>query len=168
MKAVGGCISVVALVFVILLGLMMGVGYIQYNRHCGGYLKLAADSNTIELAKENLTKAIAYCDSNDMTSGNSSVLWNIPQNDVGFWYRNLKSSMEELETVSPATTQLEKTNVLMKLRESLVDNGEKGTSVTAPSNLSVYPYQRLVVPLFWTFVIFLVIGIVVVGLGSEL
>ncbi len=55
--------------------------------------------------------------------------------------RNLKASVEELKTLN-STSALEKTNVLMKLRETLLDSGEK-TKVTVPPGLVVYPNNTL-------------------------
>ena len=39
---------------------------IQFDRNCGGYLKRAADANTIELAKVELSRAIKYMDENKL------------------------------------------------------------------------------------------------------
>lgn len=112
---------------------------IQYNQNCGGYLKRAADSNTVDQAKEQLKIAITYMENNNLTSGYTSVLWKTPDEDVGFWYKNIKTAYDELEKISPDASQLEKTNVLMKLRETLLDNGESGTIVTEPDGISVFP-----------------------------
>lgn len=112
---------------------------IVYDIHCGGHLKRAADANTVDTAKKELAEALKYLEDNKMTEGYTSVLWKTPSEDVGFWYQNLKSAHEELEKVTPETTQLERTNVLMKLRETLLDHGEKGDSVTAPGGISVFP-----------------------------
>ena len=40
-------------------------------------------------------------------------------------------------------SQFEKTNVLMKLRETLTDNGESGTKLTYPTGLMFYPNNLL-------------------------
>ena len=112
---------------------------VVYDIHCGGYLKRAADANTVDMDNKELAEALKYLEYNKMTEGYTSVLWKTPSEDVGFWYQNLKSSKEELEKVKPETTQLERTNVLMKLRETLLDHGENGDSVTAPAGISVFP-----------------------------
>jgi ribosome recycling factor len=112
---------------------------IVYDIHCGGHLKRAADANTVDMAKKELAEVLKYLEDNKMTEGYTSVLWKTPSEDVGFWYQNLKSAKEELDKVTPETTQLERTNVLMKLRETLLDHGEKGDSVTAPGGISVFP-----------------------------
>lgn len=114
---------------------------IAFKQNVKGYLKRAADANTVELANEELTKVIDYLEANDITSGYTSVLWQTPDEDIDFWYRNLKASQKELQHLGTTST-LEKTNVLIKLRETLLDVGEK-TKVTVPEGLSVYPNNKL-------------------------
>lgn len=114
---------------------------VVFKQNVSGYLKRAADANTIDLAREELTRAIDYLEANNLTSGYTSVLWKTPDEDIEFWYRNLKASQRELEVLN-SESALERTNVLIKLRETLVDNGEK-TRVTVPDGLSVYPHNKL-------------------------
>ncbi len=111
---------------------------IQFNQQCAGYLKQAADANTVELALERVNLALDYIERNNLTEGYTSVLWKTEDENVGYWYRNVKACQGELESCLDATP-LEKSNVLMKVRESLTDNGEKGTSLTIPSGISRYP-----------------------------
>ena len=106
---------------------------------CTGHLKRAADANTVELAKEELRIAISYLESNQLTTGYTSILYRTPNEDIGFWYKNLKYSLKELEQVTSETMQLEKSNLLMKLRETLLDHGKDGDSVTAPAGISIFP-----------------------------
>ena len=135
--------GIVATILTVLFLLWAGVrivNHIQFDRNIGGYLKRAADANTVELAEKNLSVAVEYLERNGLTSGYPSILWRTPDEDVDFWFTNLKSSLDELHSVKPEAAQLEKTNVLMKLRETLLDQGNKGsTSVTAPSGMSVFP-----------------------------
>lgn len=92
---------------IFLIGLLLMVGYlgtravksVQFNQNCGGYLKRAADANTVETAKEELSKAISYIEANNLTQGYTSVMWQTPNEDLGFWYKNLKSSETELSKV---------------------------------------------------------------------
>lgn len=111
---------------------------VQFEHQCEAYLKRAADANTVEIAKDNLAKAIEYAEKNNLTTGIVSVFMRNPENDIGFWYDNMKACYEELDNLPEDATSLEKTNMLMKLRESLVDTGES-TSVTVPEGISVYP-----------------------------
>ena len=57
---------------------------IKFDQRCGGYLKQAADANTVELAANRLDKAIEYIESNSMTEGYTSVLWKTEDENVGF------------------------------------------------------------------------------------
>ncbi len=114
---------------------------IQFERNCEGYLKRAADSNTIELAKQELRRAIDYIESENLTSGSTHIIYSTPASDLGFWYTNLKASLEELESTPPDVDRLVASNQLLKLRESLMDNGEKRTKVTAPRHIGLFPNQ---------------------------
>jgi len=114
---------------------------IELKQNVTGYLKRAADANTIKLANEELTKSIKYLESKNLTTGYTSILWKTPDEDIDFWYRNLKASQSELSNLK-SESALEKTNVLIKLRETLLDSGEK-SKVTVPKGLAVYPNNKL-------------------------
>jgi hypothetical protein len=137
--------------FLIWMGVRIVAG-INFDRNCEGYLKRAADANTVDLAAENLEVAVKYAEQNGLTSGFTSVVYRTPDEDMGFWYKNLTASLKELRAIKPETPQLERTNVLMKLRETLLDQGER-TSVTAPSGISVYPSNGMYA--FWGLISFI-------------
>ena len=139
---------------VLIWGITLGI---KFDQNCSGYLQQAADANTIELAIDRLDKAIEYAEEKGYTDGYTSILWRTENENIGFWYQNLKASRIELEEALDAN-QMEQTNVLMKLRETLLDVGEKGTSITYPAGLSVYPYNMEFAILLW-FINLLVIGI---------
>ena len=115
---------------------------IQFDQRCAGYLKQAADANTPELALERISTAIKYMEDNNLTDGYTSVLWRTEDDNIAFWYNNAKACQTELTNCLDGT-QLEKSNVLMKVRESLTDNGEKGTVLTIPDGISRYPRNLL-------------------------
>ena len=129
---------------------------INLTQNCTGYLKRAADANSVETAKAELNKAISYLEANQLTTGYTSVLWRTPDEDIEFFYKNLKASELELSKVTETTSSLEKTNILMKLRETLLDNGEKGDSLTCPDGLSRYPNNG-----FWGLMMILGVGIII-------
>jgi hypothetical protein len=114
------------------------VADINFGRNCEGYLKRAADANTIGLAIENIEVAIKYAENNNLKSGYTSIVFRTPDEDIGFWYTNLTASLMELRAVGSETSRLERTNILMKLRETILDQGQS-TSVTIPSGISIYP-----------------------------
>jgi len=112
---------------------------IKFGIDCGGHIKRAADSNTVEIATQEMETVITYLEREEMTEGYTSVLYRTPDEDVGFWYSNLKSSLTELEKVNQETTQLERSNILLKLRETLLDHGTSGEEITEPEGISVFP-----------------------------
>ena len=116
---------------------------IQFNINCKGHLKRAADSNTVEMAKKELDIAIEYLEKEGLTEGYTSVIYKTPDEDIEFWYSNLKSASQELAELPNDAPALEKSNALMKLRETIMDQGEKGERVTAPAGISRYPYNGL-------------------------
>ncbi len=116
---------------------------VQLEQNCTGYLKRAADANTVEIASGELAKAIRYLEENNLTSGYTSIFYKTPDEDIGFWYDNLKASLNELSNVDSNTSSVERTNLLMKLRETLIDNGESGDALTCPDGLSRYPNNGL-------------------------
>ncbi len=122
------------------------VNAVEFNTNCKQYLKRAADANTVETAKEELAKAISYAEDNNLTEGVVSIFLRQPKNDVGYWYKNMTEAYEELENLPEDATSLEKTNVLMKLRETLTDETDSGVSVTVPNGISIYPNN---VAYFW-------------------
>jgi hypothetical protein len=132
---------------------------IKFKQNVSGYLKRAADANTIDLANQELSKAITYLESNNMTSGYTSIFYKTPDEDVDFWYRNLKASQNELQNLN-SESALEKTNVLIKLRETLMDGGEK-SKVTVPKGLSVYPNNAM-----WS--VLMTVALVCLGYGFVL
>ena len=135
---------------------------VQFNQNCGGYLKQAADANTVELALDRVNKALDYIEAKGLTQGYTSVLWRTEDENIGYWYENIKACKSELETNLDASS-LEKSNVLMKVRESLTDNGEKGTELTVPPGISRYPDNLVYGILLWISLILLVAAFIQFG-----
>ena len=139
-----------AVICTVLFGIWSGVRIVNavtFSLNCNAYIKRAADASTVSIAKTELGKAIDYAERNNLTEGIVSVFIKDPKNDVGFWYGNMVAAYEELDGLSEDAAALEKTNVLMKLRESLTDNsGDNGMRVTVPNGISVYPNN---VAYFW-------------------
>lgn len=112
---------------------------VHLKQDCTGYLQRAANANTVETAQVELKTAIDYLEANNLTTGYTSVWYRTPDEDIAFWYNNIKASYTELLSLPEQATPLEKSNMLMKLRETLTDNGEGGSYVTVPGGLSRYP-----------------------------
>lgn len=120
---------------------------IVFDVNCADYLKLAADANNLDIAEKHLTTAITYLESKGLTSGDTRLWVYSPKNDIGLWYENLRAAQAQLrEKVEEGYTELEQSNLLMKLRETLLD--ENG-SVTSPLFISFVPNHS---ETFWTLV----------------
>lgn len=156
-SATSSVLCLVCIILLIIWAAIRIVANINFDRKCEGYLKRAADANTVILAKKQLEIAIAYMDKKELTEGYTSVLYRTPDEDVGFWYTNIKDSLAELNAMAPEATQLERSNMLMKLRETLLDNTTDGTSVTFPDGISIFPYNKL---LAYGSIILLIIGVI--------
>lgn len=127
------CMIIPALVYGIAI-----VKTIQMDTNCIGYFEMAADANSVALAEKHLTKGIEYLESHHLTSGSTGIIFHKPTNDIGLWYENLKSAQTQLQElkIKENLTELEESNALMKLRETLLDS--EGT-VTHPDMISFYP-----------------------------
>lgn len=128
-----------------MLGLASGRIYtnVVFDINCVDRIKRAADANTVELAKTELEAVVAYLEKTDRTQGYTSVLWKTPSEDVGFWFNNLKTSLEELKALPATASPLEKSNMLLKLRETLIDHNKNGDEVTMPDGVSRFPNNML-------------------------
>lgn len=136
-------LALLAFISCIVFSSIRGCAEIRFDADCAGHLALAADANTVERAGSELDIAIKYLESRNLTKGYTSVLYNTPDEDIGFWFSNIVDAREELNKITPETSQMERTNVLMKLRETLL-SGKEG-AVTVPSGISVYPANKA----FW-------------------
>ncbi len=130
---------------------------IDFKQNVSGYLKRASNANTIDLAEQELSRSIKYLEDKNMTTGYTSVIYETPDEDVDFWFRNLKASQHELQSLT-ASSALEKTNVLMKLRETLQDT---------PKGISAFPDNRLWAILMLIAVIGGFIGVILLTIEYE-
>lgn len=160
-----GLLLMLTVIAVIFLGACL-VKRIHFKQDCSGYLKQAADANTPELALDRLNRAIEYVEAHGMTTGYTSVLWRTEDQNVEFWYMNLKACQSELESCLDGSP-LEKSNVLMKVRESLTDDsGKYGTELTIPRNIVFYPDNAFY--LFARWICWLVLIVAFTALSIEL
>ena len=120
-----------------------------FNVNCIDYFELAANANNVELAEKYLSNGIEYLEKEGLTQGNTNFIFKYPTNDIGIWYENLKSAQAQLQELKEreGLTELEETNSLMKLRETLID--EEGT-INHPRMISFYPYHIFMEILMWS------------------
>ncbi|MFA5319530.1 MAG: hypothetical protein WC387_04195 [Candidatus Paceibacterota bacterium] len=93
---------------------------------------------------------------NELTTGYTSVLYKTPNEDIGFWYINIKNSYNELIAIPDTASPLLKSNMLMKLRETLLEKSESSESVTCPNGISRYPNNLLFGIMLWLSLILVV------------
>ena len=160
-------IGILLILFTLVSTTTCSVKAINFDRNCTAYLKRAADANTVETAKTELTQTINYLDDNNLTKGYTSIFYKTPDEDISFWYNNLKSSQLELSKVNDSTSALEKTNLLMKLRETLLDSGEKSDHITIPDGLWRFPNNLLYGVWFWTSLLSFGVGLLLIVLYYE-
>lgn len=128
---------------------------VTFDTGCGGYLAQAAAASSIETAKEPLATALGYLESHGMTHGNTGVVFHYPQNDVGFFYKNLKAAQAELESMGNDSPPLAQSNVLMKLHEAI--------KAHAPQGISGSPYNVILCVLAWITGVFGAVGLLLAG-----
>lgn len=129
---------------------------VEFSQNCSGYLKQAADANSITLAKERLQKSVDYLESNNLTEGYTSLFYKTEDDNIGYWYLNLKTSLNDLNKINTdSISSLEESNVLLKLRETILDNNDSGDSVTIPNGISRYPNNLLF--FMWAVLSFLIV-----------
>lgn len=139
---------------------------VEFSQKCTGFLEQAADANTIELALDRLDRAIQYVEKKGWTDGYTSIIWRTEDENIGFWYANLKASRQELVDAMEST-QLEQTNVLMKLRETLTDSRDGSICITYPSGLWKYPHNVLFAVLACVVNILMFVAVIIFRLWAE-
>lgn len=144
-------------------GCFIFVKKLDFKQNCSGRLERAATANTVELAMTELNAAIEYATVHDYTHGYTSVFYRTPDEDIEFWYNNLVASYNELKNLPVDATTLEKTNTLMKLRESLTEQGESKAYVIYPDGLMFYPHNLLWGIVRFLFVISLALTFLVIA-----
>jgi hypothetical protein len=118
------------------------VAKISFDHNCGRYLKNAANAKTVDVAKAQLKVALAYMEKNHLTEGYTSILYETSDDNVGYWYDNINSRLGELKNLPSEATPLEKFNMLMELRNTLLSDTSSSSSIIVPEGISVYPDNK--------------------------
>ena len=129
------CIMIPTIVYGVAIGKTL-----LMDANCISYFKMASDANSVELAAKHISSGIKYLEDNDLTEGSTHIFIYNPRNDLGLWYENLKSAQVQLQELNTKEdlTELEESNALMKLRETLLDSSG---GVTHPDMITFYPNQ---------------------------
>jgi hypothetical protein len=137
---------------------------VQFDIHCAGHLERAAKANSIALATQELDTAIAYIEMEHLTTGYTSILYQTPDEDLGFWYTNIMASHTLLKRLADDSSALETSNVLMKVHESLTNSGG---GVRHPMGISIYPHNVAFAILLTIALLVLTTGTVWVGIDID-
>ncbi len=168
MSAVRGLMIFMTIVLIAVVSGMGCVNAISFKSNIEDNLKLAGDAPTIERANVFLGNALKAIEARGLTSGNSALLFHMPTQDLGIWYQQIKGAQQTTTTIIEKeksgipVAQLERDNALMKIRETVLDQGES-TNVTAPENAWIYPYQWLFTILVVAMIVFLLGTIIVIA-----
>ena len=141
---------------------------ITYDQDVGGHLKRAADANSVALAVQELDVAINNMEERGYTEGYTSIVYNTPDEDVGFWYTNIKASRMNLLNLPKNADPLTVSNELMKLRETLLDHGDSGEHVTDPPGIKLFPANTAYAFFGWGGVILAVVTLIVIVVKREM
>ena len=129
----------------------------RFSVDCKAYIKRAAVASDIDVAKEELGKAIDYIEKNNLTEGIVSIFLKNPKNDIGYWYNTLNNTYKQLMEFPRDATQLEKSNFMMRVNESI-------GGLSTPEGIEIYPHNVLY--LWWSIisiigaVIFIIVSVV--------
>lgn len=110
----------------------------KFSNECTDYIRRAALSPTVETAVTNLQTAIDYAEKHGLTSGYTSIFLKEGDEDIGFWYQNLKASREMLREAQNYEDLSERSVVLLKLNSSLMRDDHR---VVVPVGLSRFPHK---------------------------
>ena len=109
------------------------------------YLKLAADAPNLALAERYLSTAVHNMEARRWTAGSTALIFKAPRRDIGFWYQNTRGALDEVKTLiatSAELTPVDRSNALVKLRETLMD----GIALTYPEWIELAPHNAF---FFW-------------------
>jgi len=89
-----GIVSTIGLLIFFAIEIVIAV---KFSIDVSDRLKRAGDANTVSIAIKELEAVISHLEEEKITEGYTSVIYNTPDEDIKFWYLNLKSSLNELK-----------------------------------------------------------------------
>jgi len=128
---------------------------LRFDQDIGGHMERAASANTIPIAIEEMKIVVKNMEARGYTEGTTSIVysWRTPDEDIGFWYQNMKASLTELEAVPPNADQYTTSNVLMKLERTLEARSGEGSKIVVPPGITRYPNNLIYGIVFWVLLI---------------
>lgn len=150
-----------SLMVLLALGVYAVIANARLEWGCIQYLKRAADASTPALALGNLDTAIAYLGRYGLTVGSTAMFFDSPEDDVGYWYANLRTLRDEISRLPADAPRLEVAAMSVRVREVILDSGSRGMSVTMPNGLATHPYNAFCLLIFCLACIAMVVSQVV-------
>jgi hypothetical protein len=156
-----GLIAICQVIIPIVLTVTVGI---PFDNSVNNKLKVISDAPTVEKAITGLDEVATALEQRGMTKGDTSLFWEDPRNDVATFYNDYIIGSRDSLKASVGKDELTKTNTLLRVQKTLIDPGAGstgGVTVTMPSGLWIYPYNK---QYFWfeigTFLFATLIGFV--------
>lgn len=147
-------ISMVLALVWLTISVYMGV---KFDRNIGGHLKRAADASDWSTAMSELDTSIKGMENAGLTKGYTSLVYQTPNEDIGFWYNNIKTANDRLHHTTMMTAQAEDM-ALIKLRQVLLDKTDRGELITKPRGIARYPLNFPIAILGWISILLFIIS----------
>jgi len=142
--------SILLVVFLMWLSVMGSMIYesCEYQAGFSSYVERAAYGNSYETVAPSLDAAIAYLENNDLTEGFTSVLYKTADEDLAWYYQNLKEIRADLDRAGPDGFYLpaEKDLLFLNLKTRLL---RSSGNVAAPIGISRFPHNTAYCILLW-------------------
>lgn len=110
----------------------------EFQEEIQGYLQNYVEAGTVDVALDNLNKAVQALEEKEMTDGTTGIFREYPNDDVGLWYNNLLKSRNQLIAIENQS-EYAKSIILEKQRNGLTGNG---TSIELPEGISAFPHNK--------------------------
>jgi len=137
-KSLLGTIILIALIVITITFLSFRIfSFVNFNANCANYLRVATNAGTIENATYNADIAINFLKNHNLDSGFTSTLYKTQDENLEYFFKNLTDTVTSMKNLPQNASELEKSNVLLKFREVLLDNN----SLSIPTGISIFPFN---------------------------
>lgn len=138
---------------------------IQFDQNCSGHILNACNATTVELALSELRTALDYLEEKELTTGYTSILYKTEKDNVGFFYNNVKSCYEYVETlkeqnIEPFNQTLQLQSIKDKLVEELGEKNGRAEFIREPQGITRYPHNLAYCIWLNSSILLLIIGII--------
>lgn len=136
MSVLNTILIIVFIISIIAFIVTLSVKEYDFKFGCQAYIDRAIVASDLDVAQAELGKAIDYMEQHSLTEGIVSIILKNPKNDIGYWYNTIKDTHRQIMEFPRDATQLEKSNFMMRVRESI-------EGLSTPSWIFLYPHNTL-------------------------